>query len=68
MHIITSAVTTKAIDNFSRGLSEKQEIADKISQPIFLSVNDDFLSTFPSVFKSTLESLSKCFPPFLSEI
>lgn len=62
-----SAATTKAIDNLSWELSEKQEIANKTPQCIFLSVCDGFLSTFPSEFKSTFESLEKCFPPFFYE-
>lgn len=62
-----SAATTKAIDNLSRELSEKQEIANRTPQCIFLSVCDEFLSTFPSDFKSTFESLEKCFPPFSYE-
>ena len=59
-----SPTTTETINNLFWELSEQQEIANKIPQCIFLSVHDGFPTMFPSVFKSTFESLEKCSSPF----
>lgn len=64
MQIMIAAATTKGIDNLAREFSNKQQKVNMMSQCIFLSAGDGFLSTFPSVFKPTYGNLEKGFPPF----
>lgn len=61
MQIRISAGTTKAIDNLSWELSDKQGIANKMPQYIFLSVHDGFLLPVNPLLK-VLRSVLLHFP------